>query len=64
MTSLLARMSALAATHAMKAVYQSLLDTGSSHGLAQPVMAFSELTKLMGFEAVWEFDKRHAQDAQ
>lgn len=50
----------LAATQAMKAVYESFKKTGSSAGLSTPLMPFSDLTKLMGFEEVWEFEKRYA----
>lgn len=51
----------LAAVKAMSGVYAHLKSTGSSRDLAVPIEDFGELTKLMGFEAVWEFDKRHAE---
>jgi 2-methylisocitrate lyase-like PEP mutase family enzyme len=50
----------LAATQAMKTVYASFKQTGSSAGQATPLMPFTELTKLMGFEEVWEFEKRYS----
>ncbi len=50
----------LAATHAMKAVYESFKKTGSSAGISTPLIPFSDLTKLMGFEEIWEFEKRYA----
>jgi 2,3-dimethylmalate lyase len=50
----------LAAVQAMTAVYQQFQLTGSSAGGKQPLYDFSDLTKLMGFEAVWEFEKRYA----
>lgn len=50
----------LAATQAMKAVYESFKQTGSSSDIATPLMPFSDLTKLMGFEEIWEFEKRYA----
>lgn len=50
----------LAATHAMKAVYESFKKTGSSAGISTPLMPFADLTKLMGFEEIWEFEKRYA----
>ncbi len=50
----------LAATQAMKAVYANFKATGSSAGQSQPLMPFSELTQLMGFEDVWAFEKRYA----
>jgi 2-methylisocitrate lyase-like PEP mutase family enzyme len=51
----------LAATEAMKAVYQELRDKGSSAGLGVPLQPFGELTKLMGFEDVWAFERRFAE---
>lgn len=50
----------LAATQAMKTVYESFKQTGSSAGQNTPLMPFTELTKLMGFEEVWEFEKRYS----
>lgn len=50
----------LAATQAMKTVYESFKQTGSSAGQVTPLMPFTELTKLMGFEEVWEFEKRYS----
>ena len=51
----------LAAVAAMKSVYQQFQDQGSSSGGTTPLFDFSELTKLMGFEDVWEFEKRYAE---
>lgn len=51
----------LAATQAMQAVYQGLRREGSSAHGTVPLMPFSDLTQLMGFQAVWDFDKRHAE---
>jgi hypothetical protein len=42
-------------------VYQQFKDTGSSVGQNANLYDFTALTKLMGFEDVWEFDKRHAE---
>ncbi len=50
----------LASVQAMAAVYQQFKQTGSSAGGTQPLYDFGELTKLMGFADVWEFDKRYA----
>ncbi len=50
----------LASVQAMANVYQQLKHTGSSAGGTQPLYDFAELTKLMGFEDVWAFDKRYA----
>ena len=51
----------LAATESMRATYAQLRQHGSSAGLPVPLMPFSDLTQLMGFEEVWEFDRRHAE---
>jgi len=50
----------LAGVQAMTQVYQQFKDTGSSVGQNAELYDFTALTKLMGFEDVWEFDKRHA----
>lgn len=50
----------LAALHAMTGVYAHLKDTGSSAGTPVALHDFGDLTKLMGFEDVWEFDRTHA----
>lgn len=50
----------LASVQAMANVYQQFKQTGSSAGGTQPLYDFGELTQLMGFEDVWEFDKRYA----
>lgn len=51
----------LAAVQAMSTVYQGFAQQGSSAGLAQPLYDFGDLTRLMGFEDVWAFEKRYAQ---
>jgi hypothetical protein len=50
----------LAGVQAMTQVYQQFKNTGSSVGQDTQLYDFTALTKLMGFEDVWEFDKRHA----
>jgi len=50
----------LAATQAMQSVYQTIQQDGSSAAGKTPLMPFSELTQLMGFEDVWAFDRRYA----
>ncbi|MFB0900319.1 MAG: isocitrate lyase/PEP mutase family protein [Polaromonas sp.] len=52
----------LAATEAMKTVYSHLQNTGSSAAAAVPLMPFCELTQFMGFQEVWDFDKRYAEE--
>ena len=51
----------LAAVKAMGGVYSHIQKTGSSKDAPVPLEDFTELTRLMGFEDVWEFDKRHAE---
>ncbi|MEO8442827.1 MAG: isocitrate lyase/PEP mutase family protein [Betaproteobacteria bacterium] len=50
----------LAAGAALASVYQTLKLDGSSVNATAPLYPFAEFTKLMGFEQVWEFDRRHA----
>lgn len=50
----------LAASEAMKAVYESFKQNGSSAGISTPLMPFADLTNLMGFDEIWEFEKRYA----
>lgn len=52
----------LAAVQAMAGVYAHLQATGSSAGTTVPLHDFGDLTKLMGFEDVWDFERRHAHD--
>ena len=53
----------LAATEAMKGIYGSIRQTGSSSDASTALMPFGELTRLMGFEEVWAFDKRYADES-
>jgi len=46
----------------MQAVYGHLSKTGSSVGLQTPLYNFGDFSKLMGFEQVWDFEKRWAKD--
>jgi 2-methylisocitrate lyase-like PEP mutase family enzyme len=52
----------LAAVHAMAQVYGQFKAHGSSAGGSTPLHDFGELTNLMGFPDVWDFEKRHAED--
>lgn len=51
----------LAAAQAMKAVYSTLKAHGSSQGATQPLMPFDEMTRLMGFAQVHDFERRWAE---
>jgi 2-methylisocitrate lyase-like PEP mutase family enzyme len=48
----------LAATKALQRVYGVLKDKGSSDTLASELPSFAELCSLVGFEHVWEFERR------
>jgi 2-methylisocitrate lyase-like PEP mutase family enzyme len=51
----------LAAVHAMQSVYQQFQTHGSSSGGSAPLYDFGDLTHLMGFQDVWDFEKRYAE---
>ena len=51
----------LAGVQAMAQVYQQFKDTGSSAQGRTPLYDFADLTRLMGFEDVWNFEKRYAE---
>ncbi len=50
----------LAAVQAMAGVYWHLKATGSSLGTPQPLYDFADLSLLMGFQEVWDFERDHA----
>jgi 2-methylisocitrate lyase-like PEP mutase family enzyme len=50
----------LAAGAALKQVYTALQRDGGSHKVTDSLYDFGEFSRLMGFEAVWEFDRLHA----
>lgn len=51
----------LAAGTALRTIYRTILDEGSTAGHEETLYPFNDFSKLMGFERVWEFDKRHAE---
>jgi len=51
----------LAAVKAMSGVYSHIRAHGSTTGVKVELEDFGALVKLMGFEDVWEFEKRHAE---
>ncbi|GAP35551.1 isocitrate lyase/PEP mutase family protein [Piscinibacter sakaiensis] len=51
----------LAAGQALQEAYGHLRRTGSSLGSPVPLHDFMDFSRLMGFEAVWDFDRRHAR---
>jgi 2-methylisocitrate lyase-like PEP mutase family enzyme len=52
----------LAAAAALEAVYATLKRDGSSLGLPVPLYDFMAMSRLMGFEEVWAFERRWAED--
>ncbi|MFN7642153.1 MAG: oxaloacetate decarboxylase [Burkholderiales bacterium] len=52
----------LSAGHALEKVYGQVLQTRSSVGSPVAMADFMDFSRMMGFEAVWEFDRRHAED--
>lgn len=51
----------LAAGAALRRVYSVLRENGSTAGIDLPLHDFTEFSKLMGFEDVWEFEKKYAE---
>ncbi len=52
----------LAMGQALKSVYGALKQEGSSLSVTDQLYNFESFSKLMGFEAVWAFDRKHADD--
>ena len=50
----------LAMGQALNDVYSHLRRTGSSAGVQTPLYDFNEFSKMVGFEQVWDFEKRWA----
>jgi 2,3-dimethylmalate lyase len=48
----------LSAAAAYDSIYDTFKRDGSSANVTVPLYKFEDMTKLMGFERVWEFDKR------
>jgi 2,3-dimethylmalate lyase len=51
----------LAAVQSMTQVYQQFKDLGSSANSKVPLYDFGDLSKLMGFEDVWSFEKKYVE---
>ncbi|MCP5150087.1 MAG: isocitrate lyase/PEP mutase family protein [Chromatiales bacterium] len=51
-----------AASAALDAIYRHLRDTGSSLGTEVPLYPISDMHTLMGFQDVWAFDQRWADE--
>jgi hypothetical protein len=52
----------LSAGHALEQAYGRVKSTRSSIGSPVPMADFMAFSRMMGFEAVWEFDRRHAEE--
>ncbi|WP_394342550.1 isocitrate lyase/PEP mutase family protein [Pollutimonas thiosulfatoxidans] len=52
----------LAMGKALEDAYSALLQDGSSAAVADRLYDFESFSRLMGFQAVWDFDKAHADD--
>jgi 2-methylisocitrate lyase-like PEP mutase family enzyme len=52
----------LAATQAFENVYGAIRRDGDSLAVADQLYPFEEMSKLMGFEDIWEFERTHATD--
>lgn len=50
----------LAAAAALETAYGALRDSGSSLAVADRLYDFGAFTEMVGFERVWEFERRHA----
>ena len=46
----------------MAKLYGELKANGSSAGTQVPLLDFAALTRLMGFEDVWAFEREHARE--
>jgi 2-methylisocitrate lyase-like PEP mutase family enzyme len=55
-------MTGLAAAAAVEAALRSFKATGSSVAADVPLFSFKEFNSLIGFDAVWEFERRWARD--
>ena len=52
----------LGAAAAFDKIYGTLKTDGSSIESKVPLFPFDEMNRLMGFERVWDFDKKHSRD--
>ena len=51
-----------AAAQALESAYAHITKTGSSLGLETPLYPIDKMHRLMGFEEVWDFEKKWAED--
>lgn len=50
------------AAQALHDAYAHICETGSSLGLETPIYSIEDMHRLMGFEEVWEFERKWAED--
>ena len=46
---------------ALQSVYGEIFKTGSTKSWTGQMYPFDDFSRLMGFERVWEFERRHAE---
>lgn len=51
----------LATAAALAGIYGAIRETGTTNGAATPLYPFAEMTRLMGFEEVWAFERKWAE---
>jgi 2,3-dimethylmalate lyase len=51
----------LAAAAALQRVYRRLRETGGSAAVGETCFPFAEFNRLMGFEDIWEFERKHVE---
>ncbi|BBK44708.1 carboxyvinyl-carboxyphosphonate phosphorylmutase [Allostella vacuolata] len=51
----------LAMAAALDGVYGAIKATGTTNGTSVPIYPFAEMTRLMGFEEVWAFERKWAE---
>ncbi|MGY9054110.1 MAG: isocitrate lyase/PEP mutase family protein [Alphaproteobacteria bacterium] len=51
----------MATAAACTGIFETLKATGATLGSNTPMVPFSEMNSLLGFERVWEFEKRHPE---
>lgn len=51
----------LSAAAAYKGIYETLKSSGATLGATTPMMSFSDMNQLVGFDRVWAFEKAHPE---
>lgn len=53
----------LAVGQTLQNIYQTLKESGDTTQIPDQLYPFEDFSRLMGFEAVWDFDRRHADES-